>query len=141
MIVYECFDNTVVFLVSNMQYLISAIAFSISYPFKKSIFTNYLLIICLTAAFTYSAYLIVMPDEGSRHLLQLSILPSMQYRYIILCISTSNFIICYLVERYLVPFISKKWKKYKYDNMKREIDGKAMDYKLNQIAKLKKLSM
>ena len=141
MIVYECFDNTVVFLVSNMQYLISAIAFSISYPFKKSIFTNYLLVICLTAAFTYSAYLIVIPDEGSRHLLQLSILPSMEFRYIILFISTSNFIMCYLVERYLVPFISKKWKKYKYDNIKRELDGKPMDYKLNQIAKLKKLSM
>ena len=139
--VFACYDNTVVFLISNMQYLISAIAFSISYPFKKSIFTNYLLILCLFLAFSYSAYLIIIPDEGSMNILDLAVLPSVKFKYFLLLISASNCIVCYLVEKFVVPLISKKWKTHKYNNIKKVLKEKSINYNLNQLEKLKKFSM
>ena len=36
-----CYENTVVFIVSSYQYLVTCIAFSISKPFRKPLYTNY----------------------------------------------------------------------------------------------------
>lgn len=49
-----------------MQYLITALAFSISKPFRKPIYTNYLLCVFLILCISFSLYLIVDPDRYSR---------------------------------------------------------------------------
>jgi hypothetical protein len=56
-----------------MQYLITAVAFSISKPFRKPIYSNYLLCIFMVLAFAYSIYIIVDPDEYSRDLIGVNI--------------------------------------------------------------------
>ena len=137
----DCLDNTIVFLISNVQYLISAIAFSISYPFKKGISSNYLLVSWLIISFTYSSYLIIFPDNFSKSLLDLVTIPSFFFRFIMLFLAFLNFITCILSEKYLVPFITRKYKEFKYDNLKRGIEGKQIEYNLNQITKIKKLSL
>ena len=139
--VMDCYDNTVIFLISNVQYLISAIAFSISYPFKKGIFSNYFLVLWLFISFSYSSYLIISPDSYSRNLLDLVTIPNYLFRFILLSLAFLNFITCILCEKYLVPFITRKYKEYKYDNLKKGIEGKQIEYNLNQITKIKKLSM
>ena len=138
--VLECYDNSTIFLVSNMQYLVSAISFSISYPFKKSILTNHLLCICLIIAFVYSAYLIINPDSFSMALLDLAEIPSYEFRYLLLGLTVINCIVCYLVERFFVPLIGRVWKKKKYENLKKGIIGKNLNYNLNQLNKIRKLS-
>ena len=140
-IVKDCYDNTIIFLISNVQYLISAIAFSISYPFKKGIFSNYFLVLWLFISFSYSSYLIISPDSYSRNLLDLVTIPNYLFRFILLSLAFLNFITCILCEKYLVPFITKRYRQYKYDNLKKGIEGKQIEYNLNQITKIKKLSM
>jgi hypothetical protein len=52
-----------------MQYLTTAVAFSISKPFRKPIYSNYLLCVFMILAFAYSIYIIVDPDYYSADLL------------------------------------------------------------------------
>ena len=70
--VTPCYENTVlsflikaIFLIANVQYLITAVAFSIGRPFKKPIYTNLSLSLFLIITFAYSYYLILSPDENS----------------------------------------------------------------------------
>ncbi len=48
-----------------MQYLTTAVAFSISKPFRKPIYTNYLLCAFTIFSLAYSVYIIVEPDSYS----------------------------------------------------------------------------
>ncbi len=48
-----------------MQYLTTAVAFSISKPFRKPIYTNYLLCAFTIFSLAYSVYIIVDPDSYS----------------------------------------------------------------------------
>jgi hypothetical protein len=48
-----------------MQYLTTAVAFSISKPFRKAIYTNFLLIGFMALSLGYSVYIIVFPDDWS----------------------------------------------------------------------------
>jgi hypothetical protein len=52
-----------------MQYLITALAFSISKPFRKPIYTNYLLCFFLLICISYSFYITLQPDKYSRKFL------------------------------------------------------------------------
>jgi cation-transporting ATPase 13A3/4/5 len=136
-----CYDNTVIFLISNFQYLISAICFSINKPFKKSIFTNQLLIICLVFAITYSIYLVLIPDNFSRNLLNIIFIPSLIFKIVLVGIIVLNFVTCFLCEKFLVPFITKKYKNYKYNKVKYTIAKNFSDYDLRKLDKIKKLSL
>jgi hypothetical protein len=69
--ILACPDNTAVFLISNMQYLITAFAFSISKPFKSPIYTNYYLTFFMIFAFVYSCVIIVWPTKFTANLLQM----------------------------------------------------------------------
>ena len=61
--ILACPDNTAVFLISNMQYLITAFAFSISKPFKSPIYTNYYLTFFMIFAFVYSCVIILLVND------------------------------------------------------------------------------
>ena len=90
---------------TNFQYLASVISFSITYPFKKNIFNNFLLILFLISCFIYFTYIIVNPDNLSLHILNLHYFPSFSFRVIFICICSLNLICSYLGETYLVPYI------------------------------------
>ncbi len=63
--VYECPENTVLYCISHMQYLITAFVFIISKPFKKRFYTNKPLTIFMFVIFIYSIFLIINPDSFS----------------------------------------------------------------------------
>ena len=69
--ILACPDNTAVFLISNAQYFISAVAFSISKPFKSPIYTNYYLTFFMILALVYSSIIILWPTKFTCNLLQL----------------------------------------------------------------------
>ena len=69
--ILACPDNTSVFLISNIQYLITAFAFSISKPFKSPIYTNYFLTFFMIFAFVYSCFIIIYPNKFTANLLQM----------------------------------------------------------------------
>lgn len=109
------YNNTLIFYISNYQYLIISLSFSITYPFKKNIFTNTLLIAYFIFGFSYFTYIFFTPNNFSLKLLNLIFFPSYIFRttFIIICIL--NLISSYLCESYLVPYII-----YYYFNDKNE---------------------
>ena len=69
--ILACPDNTSVFLISNCQYFIAAVAFSISKPFKSPIYTNYFLTFFMILALIYSTIIILWPTSFTCNILQL----------------------------------------------------------------------
>ena len=119
-----CPDNTVLFLVSNMQYLIAAISFTISKPFKKDFYTNFLFTGFVFLAFIYSVYIIIIPDKYSRKLLQIynfkennDGIHSNFFTVFILIVTLVNLIVSYLIEKMIIPLITKKWEKNKINKL------------------------
>ena len=119
-----CPDNTVLFLVSNMQYLIAAISFTISKPFKKDFYTNFLFTGFVFLAFIYSVYIIIIPDKYSRKLLQIynfkknnDGIHSNFFTIFILIVTLVNLIVSYLIEKIIIPLITKEWKKNKINKL------------------------
>jgi cation-transporting ATPase 13A3/4/5 len=98
------YNNTLFFYISNYQYLIIAISFSITYPFKKSIFTNTLLIVYLISGFSYFTYIFFTPNNFSSKLLNLTFFPSYIFRNTFIIVCFLNLISSYLCESYLVPY-------------------------------------
>ena len=101
----ENYNNTLIFYISNYQYLIITISFSITYPFKKNIFTNILLIVYLISGFSYLTYIFCTPDNFSLKLLNLIFFPSYIFRISLMIVCFLNLISSYLCESYLVPYI------------------------------------
>ena len=139
--ILACPDNTSVFLISNMQYLITAFAFSISKPFKSPIYTNYFLTFFMIFAFVYSCIIIVWPTQFSTNLLQLYFFDDPQnsfkderredcddpdnYRfedhqikYYIQGLALLNFIISYVFEKVIVPATTACWNARKIQKLK-----------------------
>lgn len=65
---FYCSENTTIFLNSLIQYIIVVITFSIGKPFRKPIYQNYLLMICLFI-FGTTTYLLIMVSMHSESLL------------------------------------------------------------------------
>ena len=102
-----CYDNTVIFVISSMQYFITFLVFSINYPFKKNIFKNELIIIFLLIFVGYSLMLIIRPDKIYFNVLKMTYIPSYIFRFILLIVCAMNFICSYLCENYLVRVASR----------------------------------
>jgi len=129
-------DNTSIFLVSNFQFIITAFAFSISRPFKKPIYSNFILTGFLIVCIAYSYYIIIRPDSWTISVLALQPWDDSNsyFKFVILGMTLLNFIVSYLVEKLFIPCISEAWKNKKI----REFREKQLaDANLNQLYKIK----
>ena len=63
-----CHENTIFFLIAHFQYLILALAFSVSKPFRQRIYTNWPLMIYLVLVFFYSIWITINCDAWSAKL-------------------------------------------------------------------------
>ena len=66
-----CHENTIFFLIAHFQYLIMAIAFSVSKPFRQRIYKNWALMIYLVLIFFYSIWITINCDDWSLKLFNL----------------------------------------------------------------------
>ena len=66
-----CHENTIFFLIAHFQYLIEALAFSVSKPFRERIYKNWPLMIYLVAVFFYSIWITINCDSWSLKLFNL----------------------------------------------------------------------
>ena len=132
--VIECPGNTVIFLISNIQYLITASVYIISKPFKKPFYTNWVLTFFLITSLLYSFKLIINPDYYSRYFLQIYDWKekegNIKMYLVIICIS--NFIISYISEKIILPILIKYWNIYKHQK-KKESKNKDIEYTLNEL--------
>ena len=63
-----CHENTIYFLIAHFQYLTLALAFSVSKPFRKPIYTNWPLMIYLILIYFYSIWITINCDDWSAKL-------------------------------------------------------------------------
>ena len=63
-----CHENTIYFLIAHFQYLILALAFSVSKPFRQRIYKNWPLMIYLVLIFFYSIWITINCDDWSANL-------------------------------------------------------------------------
>ena len=63
-----CHENTIFFLIAHFQYLTLALAFSVSKPFRKPIYTNIPLMIYLVLIYFYSIWITINCDDWSANL-------------------------------------------------------------------------
>jgi cation-transporting ATPase 13A3/4/5 len=132
--IIECPGNTVIFLISNIQYLITASVYIISKPFKKPFYTNWVLTFFLITSLFYSFKLIINPDYYSSYYLQIYDWKekegNIKMYLVIICIC--NFIISYISEKIILPILIKYWNIYKHQK-KKENKNKDIEYTLNEL--------
>ena len=63
-----CHENTIYFLIAHFQYLTLALAFSVSKPFRRPIYTNLPLMIYLVLIYFYSIWITINCDDWSANL-------------------------------------------------------------------------
>ena len=151
--ILACPDNTSIFLISNMQYLITAFIFSISKPFKSPIYTNYYLTFFMVFAFGYSCMIILWPHRYISKLLQMYNFDNpkdsyfdkrreeiedpehyyqyknSQIKYYIQGLAILNFIISYVFEKIIVPTTTACWNARKIRKL-RELKQKESEHAL-----------
>ena len=128
----SCALNTVIFLISNMQYLITAFVFTISKPFKKPFYTNVYLTLFLFFSFAYSVYITIGPFEKfSEEKLILFDLNEIydKLKLIVLILILVNFFVAYLCEKLIVPCFTKIWNKYQLKKL--ILKGNLINYEYN----------
>ncbi|XP_055864481.1 polyamine-transporting ATPase 13A3-like [Biomphalaria glabrata] len=99
---YNCQENAAVFLISAYQYITLAVVFAKGAPFRKSIFSNWWLILNLIVAIGATAWINIYPTENFADLLELNVLPSIKYRSFIIGLAFIQFVLAYITEKFLI---------------------------------------
>jgi len=84
---YACTENYTIFSVSTLQYVILALAYAKGKPFRQLFFKNYLFVAALVACTAFSIYAMIDPAEFIVEWLELTDMPPMNFRLIVLGLS------------------------------------------------------
>lgn len=119
--VFSCADNSTLFLIANLQYLTSALSFSMDKPYRKPFYTNRGLVAYLVIAIFISIYIIVAPAGWTKKLLVISDYEDDNFKYWVLVITIVNFIVDYCVEKFLIYYIEVCWNNHQLKKLKAEM--------------------
>jgi cation-transporting ATPase 13A3/4/5 len=93
------YENTCLFLISCFQYILVAGVFSVGPPYRKPLYTNPSLVICLTALTGFSTYVLLAPSELVANILHIMSLP-WSFRLQLLAVAAVNIAVCFGFERF-----------------------------------------
>ena len=138
----ECINNTTNFYISFAQYLILAIVFCTGKPFKKNFVYNWSMLLFSIIAFLYAEYIVLYVDKFSVKRIRLTPYPDdhwayyyddlsqeqkdvhdYQFKYYIMIIIVVHFFVCLFVEKVIVFYSSKIWRKYRMNYLKRKLEA------------------
>lgn len=109
--IVPCKDNTVLFIISDLQYLLTGIVFSVSKPFRKPFYTNIWLMIYLIAVVFYSFWLNLNPDDWSSDLFEIIIRDfdeqNKNFKYYLFLITIVNIIVALFFEWVVMKWLEK----------------------------------
>ncbi|XP_076256726.1 polyamine-transporting ATPase 13A3-like [Rhynchophorus ferrugineus] len=103
------YENYAVFCVSTFQYIIMAIIFSESKPYRKSIFSNKIFVFSLALMTAVCVYITIYPHQFIIDLLELKVPPNYDGRLMVLWIAAINYIACHVMEFFLVETLLAKY--------------------------------
>jgi len=110
------YEETILFMVANYQYLITCMAFSIAKPFRKAIWTNWPFFFCVCFLFIFNGLCIFLPSEN-RVATRFDLQPFetfdptvsyYSYKYWIAAGVIVNSLMTYLAEKLIVNVLTKK---------------------------------
>jgi len=99
---FACHENYAIFSVSTLQYVVLALAYAKGKPFRQVFIKNYWFIAALVACTGFSLYAMIDPAEVIKNWLELTVMPPMDFRLIILAFSIAQIVCCLLAEEFLV---------------------------------------
>jgi cation-transporting ATPase 13A3/4/5 len=99
-------ENTILFLISCFQYILSAIVLSVGKPFRQSMRHNLPFVVTMLVALGISTYMLFDPAEWVQSVMELT-WTSNAFRVFILILSIGSFATSYLCERTLFPRLAK----------------------------------
>ncbi|XP_064642125.1 polyamine-transporting ATPase 13A3-like isoform X2 [Lineus longissimus] len=105
---YMCHENAMIFLASSYQYIILAVVFSKGAPYRKTIFSNYWFMANLVLVTSLTLFINIYPTEPLASFLELKPAPSIIYRIIIVGMALANFIVCLLIQTFIMDNVSVK---------------------------------
>ncbi|PYH94983.1 hypothetical protein BO71DRAFT_378573 [Aspergillus ellipticus CBS 707.79] len=99
-------ENTVLFLVSSFQYILSSIVLSVGPPFRKSMRSNkpFLSVIIIDLAISF--YMLFKPSRWVKKVMQLTYLPE-SFAWSLLAIAAVSFLFSWAAERELFPRLAR----------------------------------
>lgn len=99
-------QNTVLFLISCFQYILSAVVLSKGKPFRESMSHNLPFVVTIIAAILFSVYMLVDPSEGFSEFMQLTWL-SNGFKVFILVLSAGGFACSWFGEDFVFPALAR----------------------------------
>lgn len=100
---YSEFRCSILFLFANFQYISTAIAYSISKPFRKNLFTNFPFLISILVSIGLSCYLLMYPCTFIARWMKLDIDDiDFWYRIVLLVAAVVNGIVVWVLERVFI---------------------------------------
>ncbi|KRT80005.1 hydrolase, partial [Oryctes borbonicus] len=114
-----CYENYAIFTISSFQYIILAIVFSKGKPYRKSIFTNYGLIIATIGVTAFSVFLAFCPVGFLAEEFELVIPKDVIFRLFLMAYAFVNFIISLLVEIFIVDYLVFKKLRFKFHKIEK----------------------
>ncbi|XP_076763504.1 polyamine-transporting ATPase anne boleyn isoform X1 [Xylocopa sonorina] len=113
----SCTENYTVFIISSMQYIILAVTFSTGHPYRKSLFTNYGLLVSFILLSLFSVYLAICPFEWLQHWFELVLPSSIGFRFVLVGYGVANFVISLLMEYLFVDYLVFRKLRYCWHNV------------------------
>ena len=108
----KSYENTSLFWVSSFQYLSTVVAFSVSKPFRKALYTNKLFSISLFLMLAFNIYLVVTLDNWAINFFEFQEDGmTTHFKLWIGIIVIVNFVITYIMEKVVIWYVSVWWKR------------------------------
>ncbi|XP_077288142.1 polyamine-transporting ATPase anne boleyn isoform X2 [Arctopsyche grandis] len=105
---YLSYENYAVFCVSMFQYITLSITFSQGKPYRKSILSNYVFLLCIFLTTALSVYVVIYPATWLENLLELKMPPDFHFRYVILGLAALNFVGSLFIEKIIVQYFMQE---------------------------------
>nr|XP_022902834.1 probable cation-transporting ATPase 13A3 isoform X1 [Onthophagus taurus]XP_022902836.1 probable cation-transporting ATPase 13A3 isoform X1 [Onthophagus taurus] len=112
-----CYENYAIFTISSFQYIILAVVFSKGKPYRKSIFTNYGMIISTILVTIFSIYLAFCNLDFLKDSFELIIPSDVNFRVFLVIYGLINFVLALLVEIFIVDKLVFKRLRYKFHDI------------------------
>lgn len=112
-----CTENYTVFIISSMQYIILAVAFSKGHPYRKSLFTNYGLLTSFVFLSVFSIYLAIVPFDWLANWFELVLPEDLRFRFMLVGYGVINLVVSLLVEYLFVEYLVFGKLRYRWHNV------------------------
>lgn len=107
-LLFYSYENYAVFCVSLFQYIIMAVVFSKGRPYREPFYSNLTFFTSLVVMTMICGYITVHPATWIKNTMELKVPPYHSMALIILAMAFVNFIICLVIESFIIEYVLKE---------------------------------